>query len=169
MGKASGVRRGKRTSSQRSFQIASLERRLLMCVEHLHGHLPEDLGTFGVELDVPHNADTLTDPSATSGLAAAPLTAIPALSSRPGAPAKLFLDFDGDVTSTWGQFAPGTTSAYDQDGLATSFSTGELASIQEIWSRVAEKYSPFNIDITTIDPGNLNNLQTAKVVFGGAG
>src|SRR5687768_3679075 len=102
----------------RPFQLASLERRLLMCVEHLqHGHLPDNLGTFGVHLDVPARADAETNATAApSGLAAALLTALPALSSRPGAAAKLFLDFDGDTSTVWGEFAPGTTPAYDQDG-----------------------------------------------------
>ena len=62
--------------------------------------------------------------------------------------------------------APGTTSAYDQDGLSTTFSTGELASIQEIWSRVAEKYSPFNIDVTTEDPINRADRVTCVIVIG---
>lgn len=155
----------------RSFQVAQLERRLLMCVEHAqHGHLPEDLGTFGVYLDVPYATDTTaTGTSALAGAAMAPLTSVPVLSSRPGATAKLYLDFNGEAPAEWGEFTPGATPAYDQDGLATSFSSGELSSIREIWSRVAEKYSPFNIDVTTVDPGNLSNYQTSSVVFGGTG
>lgn len=95
--------------------------------------------------------------------------AIPALSSRSWAPVKLYLDFDGDYTSTWGSYRPGTTPAYDQDGNASSFSWDEIASIREIWGRVAEKYSPFNLDVTTINPGNLSNGRALKVIFGGAG
>ena len=43
-----------------------------------------------------------------------------------------------------------------------------MASIQQIYSRVAEKFSPFNINVTTVNPGNLNNQQTLKVVKGKA-
>jgi hypothetical protein len=94
---------------------------------------------------------------------------VPAYSSLPAAQAKLYLDFDGDYTASWGGYAPGTTPAYSIDGDTSSFSSQELSNIHEIWSRVAEMYSPFNIDVTTIDPGNLYNKQTLKVVIGGDG
>lgn len=108
--------------------------------------------------------------TAAAGAAATyPLNSIPALHSRPGAFAKLYLDFDGDTTATWGTYSPGTTPAYDTDGSVSSFSDTELANIREIWARVAEKYSPFNIDVTTADPGNLNDGETLRVVIGGNG
>ena len=94
---------------------------------------------------------------------------VPALSSLPSARVKLFLDFDGDVTNRWGSYSPGATPAYDQDGNATSFSSRELASIREIWGRVAEKYSPFKLDVTTVDPGTFSNGRALKVVLGGRG
>jgi hypothetical protein len=91
------------------------------------------------------------------------------LHSLSSAVAKLFLDFDGDAGGTWNGFTVPSTPAYDQDGDASTYSTTELSSIQQIWARVAEKYSPFNIDVTTDDPGNRNDLQTAAVVIGGNG
>jgi hypothetical protein len=94
---------------------------------------------------------------------------VPALSSRPTATAKLYLDFDGDFTASWGPYVPGTTPAYDTDDDPTSFSTNELAEITEAWERTAEFYAPFNIDVTTINTGNLNDLQTLRVVIGGNG
>jgi hypothetical protein len=103
---------------------------------------------------------------------------VPAYSSRPAASVKLFLDFDGDFTAEWGQLSgnidapryhPGATPAYDLDGDTASFSAAELEMIQKVWARVAEKYSPFNLDVTTVDPGNINNLQTLKAVIGGSG
>lgn len=97
------------------------------------------------------------------------LSAVPALSSRPGATQKLYLDFDGDYTATWGTYHPNSTPAYDSDGNASSFSAGEISNIQQIWARVAEKYSPFNIDVTTIDPGNYNDKQAFRIVIGGSG
>lgn len=101
--------------------------------------------------------------------ASLPLSSIPALSSLPGAFAKIYLDFNGDTTTNWGTYHPNTTPAFDTDGDASTFSSSELSAINEIWSRIAEKYSPFNVDVTTIDPGNANNLQTLRVVIGGNG
>ena len=89
---------------------------------------------------------------------------VPAYHSLPGAHAKLYVDFDG---TTWAGKTPGTVPAYDVDGDPANFSTGELANIQQIAHRVAEKYSPFNIDVTTVNPGNENNLETAHLVVGG--
>ena len=37
--------------------------------------------------------------------------------------------------------------------MNTSFSTTELARIQGIWQRMAEDFAPFNVDVTTEDPG----------------
>ena len=62
-----------------------------------------------------------------------PLVA-PALSSLPGAPASLYLDFTGDFTSVYGSYKNITTPAYDQDGDPSTFSDGEIASIAKIWS-----------------------------------
>ena len=100
---------------------------------------------------------------------------VPEFNSYPTLPgggttfAKLYLDFDGDVTPTWGPYSPGTTIAYDIDGDANNFSAAELANIHTIWSGVAEKYSPFKINVTTKDPGNINNNETMKIVIGGSG
>src|SRR5438045_954509 len=65
------------------------------------------------------------------------------------------------------QYHPNSTPAYDIDNDATSFNATELDVIHKVWQRVAEKYSPFNINVTTVDPGNINNLETEKVVIGG--
>ena len=47
---------------------------------------------------------------------------IAAVGRLPGAAATLYLDFDGDVTSSWGSYHPGTTPAFDQDGDPTTVS-----------------------------------------------
>lgn len=97
-----------------------------------------------------------------------PLT-VPILSSRPTATAKLILDFDGDFTETWGSYHPGTTPAYSTDTDSTTYTQSELNNIHEIWLRVAEAYSPFNIDVTTADPGGLSDRVHMRVVVGGDG
>jgi hypothetical protein len=145
--------------------VAALESRLMMHAGHVHDEPLPDLGISpAVSADVAVGVTTNVTLAAAS-----PLTSVPALSSRPAAPAKLYLDFDGNTTATWGDMAPGTTPAYDSDGDATTFSDAELASIREIHARVAEKYSPFNIDVTTVNPGTMANRVGASVVFGGAG
>ena len=59
------------------------------------------------------------------------------------------------------------TPAYDIDGDPTTFNTTELANIQQTWARVAEKFSPFNIDVTTADPGSYPTGVALRVVVGG--
>src|SRR5437867_2527541 len=86
-----------------------------------------------------------------------PLSSVPALNSLPGAPAALYLDFDGDFESNWGGIPNIVTPAYDTDGDPTSFSDYELACINQIWQYVAEDYSPFNINVTTVAPPTLSD------------
>jgi hypothetical protein len=97
------------------------------------------------------------------------LGSIPAYNSYPGASATLYLDFDGDVTPTWGSYHPGTTPAYDTDGDPTTFSQDELDNIYQIWSGVSEMFSPFNINVTTVNPGTLVDRVSMRAVIGGDG
>lgn len=94
---------------------------------------------------------------------------VPALSSNPSATAKLYLDFDGEPAQSWGSYSVTATPAYSTDSDTANFSDSELANIQQIWARVAEKYSPFNIDVTTINPGSFADKVATKVVIGGNG
>src|SRR5437773_2601918 len=81
------------------------------------------------------------------------------LHSRPGATKVIYLDFDGNVTSgtQWNsQFSGGAdiiSEPFDLDGIPSSFNTTERERIQYIWQRVAEDYAPFDVDVTTEDPG----------------
>lgn len=93
---------------------------------------------------------------------------VPALASRPGAPASLFLDFDGNFERQWGSFNNVSSPAYDTDGNATSFSAAEQAAMREIWSRVAEDYAPFNINVTTVPPRTIADRVAARIVIGGS-
>lgn len=98
-----------------------------------------------------------------------PLSAVPVLNSRPGAAMKLFLDFNGHgpVDEWLPQFDVPATPAFDRDNRPDSFNAQELKGIQEIWTRVAEKFSPFDLNVTTVDPGNEDDFETAVAVFGG--
>jgi hypothetical protein len=151
-------------------EVLPLESRRLFCAEHLGGLLDgDDFGTFPA---ISTNQDLNVTGGSLAAAAILPtvsLDSVPALDSRLGAAAKLYLDFTGDVTPLWVDESPGVTPAYDQDGDSTSFSSGELASIRDIWARVSEKYSPFNIDVTTVNPGTFLNRAALKVVIGGDG
>jgi hypothetical protein len=97
-----------------------------------------------------------------------PITNLPLLSSNPGATATIVLDFDGNTLANWYTFTNANTPVYDIDGDATTFSTQELANIREIWTRVSEDYAPFNVNVTTVDPGVLIDRAVCKVAIGGA-
>lgn len=100
----------------------------------------------------------------------ASLDEVPNLHGLPGATAKLFLDFNGDGPfNNWlGTDVP-ATPAFSLDSDKQNFSTAELSAINDIWERVSEKYSPFNIDVTTQDPGYRDNRRVAHIVIGGDG
>lgn len=82
------------------------------------------------------------------------------LHSRPGASKIVFLDFDGhDITGTAWNSGGGAAATYyakpfDTDGADQTFSDSERNAIAEIWHRVAEDMAPFDIDVTTEDPGS---------------
>jgi len=100
-------------------------------------------------------APAVTDATASSAFA---LGATFGLHSNPGAGRVIYLDFDGHTTTgtTWNSAnnggAPIVTPAYSFEGDST-FSDNELTRIQNIWRRVAEDYLPFDVDVTTEEPG----------------
>jgi hypothetical protein len=93
---------------------------------------------------------------------------VPQLSSRPGAPATLYLDFDGNVEQRWGSRTNVVTPTFDTDNNKASFSAAEVAAIREIWTRVAEDYAPFNINVTTVAPPVIADRVAARVAIGGS-
>jgi hypothetical protein len=93
---------------------------------------------------------------------------VPQLSSRPGAAATLYLDFDGHFESSWKSYSNITSPAYSRDSDPTSFSATELTSINELWTRVAEDFAPFNINVTTVTPASFDHGKTLTVVVGGS-
>ena len=95
-----------------------------------------------------------------------PMTSVPTyplaetfrLHSRPTATRKIYLDFDGHVTSgtpwnfAWRGGADFTTPPFSRDA-SPDFSDAERAIVQEAFRRVAEHFAPWNVDVTTEDPG----------------
>ncbi|MFN8508306.1 MAG: pre-peptidase C-terminal domain-containing protein [Dehalococcoidia bacterium] len=87
------------------------------------------------------------------------------LHSKPGASKVIFLDFDGftlPATTAWTGMANMAVGPYNTDGNA-AFSNTEQDVIQSVWQRVAEDYAPFDVDVTTEDPGD------AAITRSGAG
>lgn len=158
-----------------TFDLCELESRLMYCADasDYSGSLPTQTTSNG-SFSLPTKLDSIQIQGpfvSGSGSVAlgSPLSSVPVLNSDPGATATIYLDFTGAGAQSWGSYNVPATPAFDQDGDATSFSAGELATIQQIWARVSEAYSPFNINVTTVDPGNLTDKQTMKAVIGGSG
>lgn len=80
------------------------------------------------------------------------------LHSNPGSNHTIYLDFDGGITegTSWNNSTGITTLidiAYNRSGSSSSFSNSELAEIRNIWKLVAEDFAPFDVNVTTEDPG----------------
>ena len=144
-------------------EIAALEARRLLCMAGDHVGFATTPAPEGWEPPVGDAASAVT----------VDILSVPAFSSRPSAPRKLYLDFNGhgaiDNWNGWWEFGGKNvtaTPAYDIDGDLFSFSAQEQQNIQQIWKGVAEKFSPFNVDVTTIKPSKINGV---RVVIGGDG
>jgi hypothetical protein len=102
---------------------------------------------------------------------------LPKLSSDPNAPTTVYLNFTGDYLSSWFGYAMDGTKVqpfqnitipvFHTDYNAPYFSLGEQDFIRNIWERVAEDFSPFNINVTTINPGKAASSKTMQVDIGG--
>lgn len=103
-----------------------------------------------------------------------PLTNLPQLNSKPGAPVSVILKVDGYTDNDPGWIAfrnrgsgPIVTPAFDLDNDPLTFNAEELRQIEEIWYRVSEDFAPFNVNVTTIAPAVLNDFEHVMVVIGG--
>jgi hypothetical protein len=142
-----------------------LERRMMMCAND---------GCVDVyPTPTPVDPGPLID-AVPAGTPVYPLSSVPQLSSRPSATKKLYLDFVGDTIANWGNnlntgqpYHPGTIPAYTDDGDATTFTQTELNNIQLIWAEVADKFSPFDLDVTTIKPSNTAHGAMFQMDIGG--
>lgn len=90
----------------------------------------------------------------------APLDQTFGLESRPSAGRVIYLDFNGQtVTNSYWNTNPkyGATivaAPFSLDAtVSTDFSELELRHIQNVWAAVAEDYAPFDVNVTTKDPG----------------
>lgn len=160
------VRRGNRRFS--SAPIESLESRVLMTAAAHHDHETFDGAELHV-LQTAYNAkQAKANTSAAQAAGASIAAAQPAFSSLPGALDTLFLDFDGHFDASWGGYSNVTTPEFNLDGAA-GFNAAELTAIENIWKQVAEDYSPYNINVTTVEPASFANGVSLRVAIGGDG
>ena len=125
-------------------------------------------------------AGEMAGETAGEGATAAPdvaLASVPAdvfaLHSLASSTKVVYLDFDGHLmqneywNSAYG-IGPFDNQPYDIDGIPSAFSDTERARILEIWQRVADDYAPFDIDVTTQDPGvdGLRRTSSGDTAFG---
>ncbi|MGF1695381.1 PKD domain-containing protein [Vibrio lamellibrachiae] len=79
------------------------------------------------------------------------------LHSRPGSSRVIYLDFTGDsniINTAWNNsYGNFNATPFDLDGSPNTFSSSEHSAIQKVWQMVAEDYAPFDVDVTTQDPG----------------
>ncbi|MFN8738634.1 MAG: cadherin domain-containing protein [Pirellula sp.] len=80
------------------------------------------------------------------------------LHSRPNATKTVYLDFDGfRASGTLWNIGRGrdpiVSPAWDPANNGPEFTNGELLEIQQIWQLVSADFSPFDVNVTTEDPG----------------
>lgn len=87
------------------------------------------------------------------------------LHSRPSATKTIYLDFDGFRAS--GTFwntgrgrDPIISPAWDPANNGPDFTNGELLEIQQVWQLVSADFSPFDVNVTTEDPGEAALVNT---------
>ena len=73
-----------------------------------------------------------------------------------------------NVDPAFGSLASLPAEPFDTDGSPSTFSEAERAVIQDVWRRVAEDYAPFDVNVTTADPGEAALVRTdgADQVYG---
>ncbi|RNL65414.1 hypothetical protein EFK50_05515 [Nocardioides marmoriginsengisoli] len=132
-------------------------------------HLDEDGFLYYVD-PAPEPPAGLTGPQRSPGFATSEAgLAIPVLNSRSSSTHTIFLDFDGIALSAGSDWTvgPGDTIAagnytgFTLDGSA-DFSQAEVDFIEKTWRIVAEKYAPFDVNVTTVDPGQAALTRTAS-------
>lgn len=113
----------------------------------------------GAATEISNAASDASDP--TEAAAAVPINQPPVRHSRPGATKILFLDFGGgDIAGTaWNEATEDRPAValyralpYNVEGEPTTFSDQEQKNIVEIWERISEYYSAFDVDVTTEKP-----------------
>ncbi|MCR6656986.1 MAG: putative Ig domain-containing protein [Opitutus sp.] len=123
----------------------------------------------------PHNVRAVaasaatTDTGSKTSRGAVPISKPPLYHSRPGAKNVLYLNFSGATLKKtgWNEIAGVktlTAIAFSLDADIKNFSDAEQKAIHSVWERVAEDFSPFDIDVTTEAPKKITK-RTAQVLI----
>ncbi len=85
----------------------------------------------------------------------------------------IYLDFNGHFEPVWGSHENVKTPVFEMfqgkpEEDFTSFNDIELRVINEIWRAVAEDFAPFDINVTTVDPGDFSDRKAVRVAIGGS-
>src|SRR5262245_12627104 len=161
----------RRRQRRNAVRLEPLEDRQLMAVM-LHDAGSEFSGSQESEFSQLADIQTLGDPNRYTNVN---LVEIPPLSSLPGAPVSLNLDFDGhpqagnviggvDHVDTPPFNVVGTPK---DDNDPSRFSKKEQDVIRAVWAIVAEDFAPFNINVTTVEPTDAT--RNLRVAIGGDG
>ena len=92
---------------------------------------------------------------------------VPVFDSRSGAADTLYLDFDGhSATDDWNNQQPYVINPFDISGSGTEFTPAEKLLMKNVWRIIGEDFSPFNINISTLNPGSFNDAEAFRQVIG---
>ena len=131
---------------------------------------------FVVFVEPARTALPLLTPTATRATPNIPLANFDSLNSRPESTRTIFLDFDGhtvpagtiwDDPSQQNPLVAGEYPAFDVNNNP-AFNDAEKQIIIDTWAAVAEDYAPFDVNVTTSDPGDdaIERTNFADVEFG---
>ena len=164
------IRHGGRAHQGSRAPIESLERRVLFSVNPAEDFGSGNAGQFAHLAPTTCSCPGCSVPSPAAIAAKADSPVMPAqfpladtfkLHSLASATKRIYLDFNGHTTNdpAWNKGVAFTTPAYSIDGTP-AFSDTELQNIQEIWTRVSEDFSPFEVDVTTEEPSLQDLMNT---------
>lgn len=94
---------------------------------------------------------------------------VPVLNSNLGAPISLYLDFDSFSIAQWGNFRNVVIPAFSIDQRLDDVNPSEATWITKVFRYVAEDYSPFNVNVTTVEPTSFADGIAIRVAIGGNG
>ena len=159
-------------------RLPEAARRNGMAAERLHEILNQDPSAWldqdaRLLFEEPAMTGSATSAPTAEAAAPAPLDQTFQLHSKPGSQRTIYLDFNGQALSgtVWNDnhgLPAGFHPAWSLDADRSAFSTGERVEVQNIWQRVSEDFAPFDVDVTTQDPGApaLVRTDSADQAFG---
>lgn len=166
----------KRALYRRLLHLESLETRTLMAADCLvfqemfsstdlvaEGEAPAPI--IGYMPPAPPELEGLTPSNGLGFDKTIPAASTFFLHSRPTAKKTIYLDFDGFTArgTSWNTSNNITTivsPAWDPDRNGPAFTDNELSEIRGAWQRVAADFAPFDVNVTTEDPGEANLVNT---------